>query len=325
MLIAIVCLAVLWFAFALLVSSLLRLWHTPPRSRKAKERRWLRFCQRWLAPRGSKGFRVKPFIPGGRRGTRKPAWVSRAVLRLKALLPDANYRTIEKLFNKLFAARRKMTVSKSYVAYTVRNHRYEIEVLRRHIKHRVPRFVPRNGIWALDLTGKGDTAGDLHSILGIEDHGTRKLLAIEALANKNAWTLLGHLFLAIGRFGKPRAIRTDNESMFRGIVFRTVLRLAGVRQQFTTPGCPWQNGRIERLFGTLKQKLDRIKIDSREALAKLLAEFGTWYNTVRPHQHLGGLTPEEVWRGIDPYRAAPKAAYRFEAWDGLLQGCYLRY
>jgi hypothetical protein len=113
--------------------------------------------------------------------------------------------------------------------------------------------------------------------------------------------------------------------MFRGIVFRTVLRLAGVRQQFTTPGCPWQNGRIERLFGTLKQKLDRIKIDSREALAKLLAEFGTWYNTVRPHQHLGGLTPEEVWRGIDPYRAAPKAAYRFEAWDGLLQGCYLRY
>jgi hypothetical protein len=147
----------------------------------------------------------------------------------------------------------------------------------------------------------------------------------EALANKNAWTLLGHLFLAIGCFGRPRAIRTDNESMFRSFVFRATLGFAGIAQQFTVPGCPWQNGRIERLFGTLKGKLDRIEIDGREALKGLLAEFGFWYNAVRPHQHLGGLTPQEAWRGIDPFRAAPKAVYRFEAWDGLLRGFYLRH
>jgi transposase InsO family protein len=26
----------------------------------------------------------------------------------------------------------------------------------------------------------------------------------------------------------------------------------------STPGCPWENGRIERLFGTLKNKLDQL-------------------------------------------------------------------
>jgi transposase InsO family protein len=310
MLIAAIGLAVLWLASTprSVITAL-----CPPQWRRSLARR-----------RRSMGFRIKPFVPG-RRGTRKPEWVRREVLRLKALLPDAGSRTIEKLFNRLFAIQRRMTVSKSYIAYTVRDHRHEIELLRRSLKHRAPRHMPRNRLWALDLTGKGDTAGLLHSILGIEDHGTRRLLAVEALANKNAWTLLGHLFLAIGRFGRPRAIRTDNESMFRSFVFRATLRFAGIVQQFTVPGCPWQNGRIERLFGTLKGKLDRVEIDSREALKRLLAEFGFWYNAVRPHQHLAGLTPQEAWRGIDPFRAAPKAVYRFEAWDGLLRGFYLRH
>ena len=265
-----------------------------------------------LGARGPRAFRLKTSAPSARRGTPKPPWVKREVLRLGALLADGTCRKIAGLFNRLYAARRKMMVSKTYVNYTLR-------------KHRIPRAIAKNALWALDLTGKGDSAGALHCILGIEDHGTRKLLALQALERKNAWTLLGHLFLAIGRFGKPRALRTDNESMFRSFVFLVILWLAGIRQQFTTPGCPWQNGRIERLFGTLKQKLDRIEVESREALARLLTEFGFWYNAVRPHQHLAGLTPEEAWRGVNPYARAPRAIYWFEAWNGMLTGYYLRH
>lgn len=101
--------------------------------------------------------------------------------------------------------------------------------------------------------------------------------------------------------------------------------LAGITQQFTAPGCPWMNGRIERLFGTLKEKLDRIEIDSREALAQLLCEFRFWYNAVRPHQNLAGLTPLEAWCGIDSYASTPKSVRWFEAWGGLLGGFHLRY
>ena len=285
-------------------------------------RTWLR---KSFGARGSRAFRLKTCAPSARRGTPKPPWVRREVLRLGALLADGTCRKIADLFNRLYAMRRKMMVSKTYVNDTLRNHRYEIEILRRELKHRIPRAVAKNALRALDLTGKGDLDGEVHAILGIEDHGSRKLLALEALERKNAWTLLGHLFLAVGRFGKPRALRTDNESMFRSFVFRVILWLAGIRQQFTTPGCPWQNGRIERLFGTLKQKLDRLEVESREALASLLAEFGVWYNAVRPHQHLAGLTPEEAWRGVNPYARAPRAIHWFEAWDGLLTGYYLRH
>jgi putative transposase len=84
------------------------------------------------------------------------------------------------------------------------------------------------------------------------------------------------------------------------------------------------NGRIERLFGTLKNKLDRIKIDGRETLAFWMSDFRLWYNAVRPHQNLSGLTPDEAWHGNNPYAKAPKSVQWFEAWDGLLTGYYLR-
>lgn len=165
------------------------------------------------------------------------------------------------------------------------------------------------------MTGKGDLAGNVYAILGIVDHGSLRLLMLETLKRQNAWTLLGHLFLAIGKYGVPRALRSDNASVFRGKVFRWGCRVAGIRQQFTVPGCPWMNGRIERLFGTLKQKMDRIEVDTRDALAYLLYDFGIWYNAVRPHQNLGGFTPDEAWRGINPFRRAPKSVRWFEAWD----------
>lgn len=161
-------------------------------------------------------------------------------------------------------------------------------------------------------------------ILGLIDHGSRALLALAALPNKCSWTLLGHLFIAIGKYGKPQALRTDNESVFVSRVFRAVLMLAGIRHQRSDPGCPWQNGRIERLFLTLKQKLDQMEVDSGAALNALLGEFRFFYNHVRPHQHLRGWTPAEVWAKTDPHAIPVRQELWFEAWEGLLQGFYLR-
>ncbi len=114
-------------------------------------------------------------------------------------------------------------------------------------------------------------------------------------------------------------------------LFRSVLVLAGIRHQRSDPHCPlrlrsgqaWQNGRIERLFGTLKQKLDQWEVAGFEVLNVSLDEFCFFYNFVRPHQHLGGRTPADAWSGVNPFTAKIKREYWFEAWGGLLQGEYL--
>lgn len=167
----------------------------------------------------------------------KPAWVRRETIRLKALMPQAGCRRIAHTFNRLHA-RRGACVSKSFVAGLVRQHRHEIESLRRHLKHRVPQNEACNRVWAMDMTGKQDLAGNTQHILGLIDHGSRALLDLARLPNKCSFTLLGHLFIAFGRYGTPKALRTDNERVFTSRVFRWGLRLAGVRHQRTDFGCP---------------------------------------------------------------------------------------
>ena len=219
----------------------------------------------------------------------KPEWVKHGVLRLKALMPHTGCRKIADIFNRKFEEARKMTVGKTYVSDTVREHYHEILVLRRQIKNAKPKKVPHNLIWALDLTGKTTLDGQTRLVLGIIEHASRAALILEAVHCKSSWSLVGKLAAAIRRYGKPRMVRTDNESIFTSRVFRLALFLLGIRHQKSDLHCPWQNGRVERFFGTLKERLDRLAVVSFDALNSALGEFRFFYNHVRPHQNLDGV------------------------------------
>ena len=269
-----------------------------------------------------------------RHSQQKPAWLKEEIIRLKAIMPQAGCRTIVGICNRRFADSRQVSVGKTCAHQILQRHDYEIQILRRNLKHAKPKVVPRNLIWGDDLTGKTDAHGKLHSLLGIIDHGSRHFLYLQALHDKTSHTLLACLREIIRTYGKPKIIRTDNETIFTSRAFRLGLKQLGVRHQRTDPGCPWQNGRIERLFGTLKQVLDqRIYfplplgegLGVREQLNTDLTTFSYWYNHVRPHQNLNGQTPAEAWNGIDSYAKPPKQEHWFEAWDGLLSGYHLRY
>jgi transposase InsO family protein len=255
----------------------------------------------------------------------KPEWLKQEIIRLKARMPQAGCRTISDICNRRFTASRNISIGKTSVHRILQRHQYEIQILRRKLKHAKPKHAPRNLIWGLDLTGKTDTCGRLHALLGIIDHGSRALLHLQALRDKTTDTLLACIAEVIRQHGKPKVIRTDNEGMFRSPAFGKALEKLGIRHQRTDPGCPWQNGRIERLFGTLKDKLDQWHVPNYAQLNIDLGIFRNWYNHVRPHQNLDGRTPAEAWQGINPYVKPPKQEHWFESWDGLLTGYHLRY
>jgi len=259
-----------------------------------------------------------------RRRPKKPTWVKNEILRLKALMPHAGCRALSMVFNRRFTARRGVTVGKTFVSELMRKHRYEIQILRRRMTNARPNDVPHNLVWALDLTGKTTLDGSTHVVLGVLEHASRAALWLEALESKSSWVIVARLSAAIRRHGKPRIIRTDNEAVFTSRALCFALRLLGIRHQRTDPGCPWQNGRIERFFGTLKERLDRLAVDSRQALNGALAEFRFFYNHVRPHQSLSGCTPAEAWAGDHPPAGPASPEYWFSAWEGLLTGYYLR-
>jgi len=267
---------------------------------------------------------VRFFRPARHRrsgGTPKPPWVLDTVLRLHAE-SGMSYREVMHTFNRLHA-HQGMTVCLDTVYRWVQKHHSEMETVRKATRNRFPIFTPANFLWCIDGTGKKDAQGAIHFILGILDHGTRRNLVLVRLARANAIAILQEITKAVAQFGKPDAIRTDNASVFHSAVFREGIAALGIPHTFIAPGKPWQN-RIERLFLTLKQKLNQVVPQDGGALDHLLAQFSCWYNVVRPHQHLHGLTPMEVWTGVNPYKTAPISVSRFIGWDGLLQGFYIR-
>jgi putative transposase len=248
-----------------------------------------------------------------------------------AHMPQASVRLLATTFNRLYLASTGISVGRSFVyAFRLRC-RYDITVARRELKSRPPIEYAVNHTWGLDLTGKQvvtESSTDKvmttnHYILGLIDHGSRLLLALTPLRSKRSWRLAWWVALSVLRYGKPTFIKTDNNAVFTSKLFKACLAALGVSHKRTQVMSPWQNGRIERLFGTLKHSLDEMTMPNFYALGRLMGTFRLFYNEVRPHQALGGLTPAEAWAGVSWQQVCEKTCETvvpFGAWNGLLTG-----
>ncbi len=165
--------------------------------------------------------------------------------------------------------------------------------------------MPRNRIWGCDLLSKTDQRGTPHVALAIVDHASRASLRLKALSVKSSLTLVRELGEAVRRYGRPQFLRTNNEAVFVSRWFRCGLWLLGIRHQRSEPWCLRQNGRAERFIGTVKRALATEPISGSKEFAEALQQVRTWYNHDRPHDHLQGRTPGEVWAGIDVFIAQP--------------------
>jgi len=239
--------------------------------------------------------RVKAADPAfiARHPRAKPEWVRKKVLYLASHLDSC--RQVAHVFNRSQGC--WAHVGKTLAWEVMRDNADEIHQLRRERKRRKPQLIAVNHTWALDLTFYRSPCGVTFTVLGIIDAGSRRLLMLQVLPAKCAFAILGYLFLAFSRYGLPCVIRTDNEAMFTSKVWLQTLQALGILLRRGPPCQPWHNGRIERLFGTLKQSLRRLQLDTACAVQAALNEFNAFYNQVRPHQALAGLTPQEAWQG----------------------------
>ncbi len=197
--------------------------------------------------------------------------------------------------------------------------------MRRERKRRTARFIPVGHTWAVDLTFLKSAYGTTFTVLGIIDAGSRKLLDWKVVPGKFAYALLGHLFIAFSKYGLPAVIRSDNEGMFTSMVWRNTLNALRIIHRRSPPYEPWHNGRIERLWGTLKAPLRKMCFASTAVLQNTLDEFRNFYNAIRPHQALDGLTPEEVWQGKTMADVQQANADAEGQWVQALDGSLLAY
>lgn len=226
------------------------------------------------------------------RQRKKPQWAVDKIIYFKAVNPLFGCRKIAELFDRLYAQKYNMTVSKSYVYYTLRKHRYEVQVLRRMIKHQRPKALTRNICWGIDLTTVTDRQGNLLPVFVAVDYGSRRCITISSIKSKHSLVAY-HLFRAFTRCGRPKSIKTDNEAVFTSFIFKSALIMAGIKHQTSDIASPWQNGRVERLIGTFKEKVCQVLVQDPAHLVYLLPDFSSG---ITRFGHIITLTEKHQWK-----------------------------
>lgn len=91
---------------------------------------------------------------------------------------------------------------------------------------------------------------------------------------------------------------TDNGKEYKGMpehhAFMKLCQENRIEQRFTKVKCPKTNGKAERVIRTLMEMWhEKTKFNSRAHRKVELIRFINYYNTVKPHKGIDGLTPME--------------------------------
>jgi putative transposase len=172
--------------------------------------------------------------------------------------------------------------------------------LRRKAKMRVPARVKeplsqpekRNRVWSLDFMSDSLMSGRRFRTLNIIDDFNRKAITIEAEFSFPALGVVQVMKRAIEEHGKPDKVRADNGPEFLALDFTRWCEAQGIGVQYIQPGKPMQNGFIERFNRTYRQDiLDAHLFEEISQVRILTEEWIKDYNQDRPHEGLGGKTP----------------------------------
>lgn len=118
----------------------------------------------------------------------------------------------------------------------------------------------------------------------------------------------------LARFPEPFLLRSDNDLVFSSRSYTQLGRSCDLRQESLTPHCPQQNGTVERLIRTLKERLVHChRFESAQHLSRIIADWILFYNTQRPRQVQKMKTPAEAYalavqleqKGLGHYIYAP--------------------
>ena len=158
-------------------------------------------------------------------------------------------------------------------------------------------------LWQMDLVSGIFLAGGTEAklVTGVDDH-SRFCVICQVVPRATGRATCLAFAAALRRFGVPGEVLTDNGKQFtdrfgRGgeVLFDRICRDNGITHRLTQPRHPTTTGKIERFHGSLRRELldDAVPFADLAAAQAAIDAWVTEYNTTRPHQAIGMVTPAE--------------------------------
>ncbi len=169
--------------------------------------------------------------------------------------------------------------------------------------------VAPNEVWCIDFKGWFRTGdGARCDPLTVTDAFSRYLLCSQVVSAPDTESCRRELERVFREYGLPWVLRSDNGAPFASLGVGGLSRLSvwwvklGILPERIEPGKPQQNGRHERMHGTLKPETAHPPAASLKAQQRRFDHFRAEFNHERPHEALGQTPPAQHYtRSPRPY------------------------
>lgn len=221
-----------------------------------------------------------------------PAWVLKAVYKLKKAYPLAENAGLAKLFN--------YSLSNPHLKLSSKEIKQILEQIESNKKLDKARrlklydFVQANVSWDIDFIEF--TVNQVRRrVLVIIDHHSRKLLFARVMLSPTSEKVL-RIIKALTKHCRvvPLLVKADNGPEFRNS-FKQMLNNMGISLLNSPVYYPQFNGVVERVIREIRQKSHKFTFNSTKDIDHFLAQFQDYYNH-QAHSSLGGLTPAQVYK-----------------------------
>lgn len=181
-----------------------------------------------------------------------------------------------------------------------------------------------NELWQMDLKAalRLPDGGKMYPV-GILDDNSRFLVGLWLVPDQSDERILDCWIAAAREYGLPLQTLTDHGAQFgmdnqQSSVFRTYLTACGVRHIQGRVKHPQTQGKIERLWRTLKvEVLNTLNLTAPETWPVILERWRHQYNQVRPHESLGDQPPVTRYRHSDRLFIEPDRHERIGRSDSI--------
>ena len=166
-----------------------------------------------------------------------------------------------------------------------------------------------NEVWSMDFVADALFDGRKLRMLTVVDCYTRECLAIDVGQSLKGEDVVNTLNRICTERGLPQTIKTDNGSEFISKAMDKWAYERRVELDFSRPGKPTDNARVESFNGRLRQEcLNAHWFLSMDDARDKIAAWRTYYNESRPHSALDWATPAEFARNcrLEPAIAIPE-------------------
>ena len=152
-----------------------------------------------------------------------------------------------------------------------------------------------NQVWAADITYIPMRRGFVY-LVAVVDWCSRRVLSWRVSNTRTADFCVDAVHEAIVRYGAPEIFNTDQGSQFTSADFIDVIKGNGIRVSMDGKGCWRDNVFVERLWRSVKYEEVYLHAYDSVAQAKTgLGRYFAFYNSRRPHQTFGGVTPDQTY------------------------------